>query len=295
MMRTSFAVLALLLVTTLNAQAPTSFREGVLAFEKKEWKNAEKFMRETIAVNPKETAGTVSIAGSWFETYVPHYFLARALAKQGKCAEALKEFEESERQGVTPAIPDFARHLQTRGGCKPQPKAAKPKEVVFETSVPFAEEETTTNAPPVKPRDPAKPIKETPKTKNETPKPIQEAVKPVRETAVVPRDVVVPTPDLQRESAMRARLAVAVTAYLHGHYDDTAQLLTETKFDDPTAAAEAALFRAAARHALYKIGGEKDAALRRQIDADVRQYRSLAPNARPDPRVFPPSFIALVR
>jgi hypothetical protein len=279
MMRTSLAVLALFLVTTLNAQAPTSFREGVLAFEKKEWKNAEKFMRETIAVNPKETAGTVSIAGSWFETYVPHYFLARALAKQGKCAEALKEFEETERQGVTPAIPDFARHLQTRGGCKPQPKAAKPKEVVFETSVPFAEEGTTTNAPPVKPSNTAKPI---------------ETVKPVREITVVPREVV-PTRDLQRESAMRARLAVAVTAYLHGRYDDTVQLLTETKFDDPTAAAEAALFRAAARHALYKIGGEKDATLRAQIDADVRQYRSLAPNARPDPRLFPPSFIAMTR
>jgi hypothetical protein len=284
MMRKTLAILPLLLVTTLNAQAPTSFREGVLAFEKKEWKNAEKFMRDTIAVNPKETAGTVSIAGSWFETYVPHYFLARALAKQGKCAEALKEFEESERQGVTPAIPDFARHLQTRGGCKPQPKPAKPKEIVFETSVPFAEEGTTTSAPPVKPRDPAKPIKE-------TPKPIK-TVTPVRETTVIPREVVPPR-DLQRESAMRARLAVAVTAYLHGRYDDTVQLLTETKFDDRTAAAEAALFRAAARHALYKIGGEKDAALRAQIDADVRQYRSLAPNARPDPRVFPPSFIAM--
>ena len=287
MMRTTLAVLALLTVTTLHAQAPTSFREGVLAFEKKEWKNAEKFMRETIAVNPKETSGTVSIAGSWFETYVPHYFLARALARQGKCAEALKEFEESERQGVTPTIPDFARHLQTRGGCKPQPKAAKPKEIVFETSVPFAEEGTTpvtTSAPPVKPRETTKPTRETPKP----------TAKPVRETtvAVVP-PAVVPAGDLRRESAMRARLAVAVTAYLHGRYDETARLLTETKFDDRVAVAEAALFRAAARYALYRIAGEKDAGLRAQIDADVRQYRTLAPNARPDPRMFPPSFIAL--
>ena len=88
-------------------------------------------------------------------------------------------------------------------------------------------------------------------------------------------------------------MAVAVTAYLHGRYDETAQILAETKFDDRAAAAEAALFRAAARFALYRIGGEKDTALRAQIDADVRQYRSLAPNARPDPRIFPPSFIAL--
>ncbi|HEX6641880.1 MAG TPA: hypothetical protein VF215_12255, partial [Thermoanaerobaculia bacterium] len=133
-------LLLLLFATSLHAQAPTSFREGVIAFEKKEWKNAEKFMRETIAVNPKESEGTVSIAGSWFETYVPHYFLARALARQGRCEEALKEFAETERQGVTATIPDFARHLATRGGCKPQAKQAKPKEIVFETTVPFGDE-----------------------------------------------------------------------------------------------------------------------------------------------------------
>jgi hypothetical protein len=276
-MRISAAFAALLVTMTLHAQAPTSFREGVLAFEKKEWKNAEKFMRETIAVNPKESEGTVSIAGSWFETYVPHYFLARALAKQGKCAEALKEFEETERQGVTPAISDFARHLQTRGGCKPQAKPAKPKEIVFETTVPFAEEgttpATTTRAQPLKPRETVKP----------------------RETAPPPREVVIPTRDPARDSATRARLAVALTAYLHGRYDETARLLTETEFNDRAAAAEAALFRAAARYALYRIAGEKDAGLRAQLDADLKQYRTLAPNARPDPRMFPPSFIALTQ
>src|SRR5215203_3162085 len=139
-MRKALFLLLLSLATTIHAQAPATFRDGVLAFEKKEWKNAERLMRETIAVNPKETSGTVSIAGSWFETYVPHYFLARALARQGKCGEALEEFAETERQGVTPAIPDFARHLQTRGGCKPQPKAAKPKEIMLEATVPFGEE-----------------------------------------------------------------------------------------------------------------------------------------------------------
>ena len=119
------AVLAPVLAPVVaSAQAPPSFREGVLAFEKKEWASAERLMRESVAGNPTEVEGTVRIAGQWFETYVPHYFLARALAKQGKCAEALKEFAESERQGVTPTIPDFKRHLDSRGGCQP---TAKPK------------------------------------------------------------------------------------------------------------------------------------------------------------------------
>jgi tetratricopeptide (TPR) repeat protein len=255
-MRKSIGIALLLLTPLLRAQAPTSFRDGVLAFEKKEWKNAEKFMREAIAGNAKESEGTVSIAGSWFETYVPHYFLARALARQGKCDEALKEFAESERQGVTPAIPDFAKHLQTRGGCKPQAKTAKPREIVFETTVPFGGDAPAAAPAPV----------------------------------VVPPTVVAPD-----YTATRQQLRAAVNSYLHGRYDEAVRVLTKTKFDDRAAAAEAALLRAAARHALYRIGGETDTAARKQIAEDLMLYRSLRPNGRPDPRLFPPGFIALTR
>lgn len=261
-MRKALVLSSLLLATAIQAQAPTSFREGVLAFEKKEWKNAERLMRETIAVNPKETSGTVSIAGSWFETYVPHYFLARALARQGKCEEALKEFAETERQGVTPTIPDFARHLETRGGCKPQAKPAKPKEVVLEATVPFGEEVA--------------------------PAPVK------TNTAPAPREVVVSPPPARDYTATRQRLRAAANSYLHGRYDEATRVLA-APFDHPAATAEAALLRAAARHALYRSGGAKDAALRAQIDADLQIYRALRPDGRPDPRMFPPGFIALVR
>jgi len=271
--------LSILLATMAQAQAPASFREGVLAFEKKEWKNAERLMRETIAVNPKETEGTVSIAGSWFETYVPHYFLARALARQGKCDEALKEFAETERQGVTPTIPDFARHLQTRGGCKPQAKAAKPKEIVLEATVPFGDEEkpdtkTTTSAA----------IPRTFDLPHER-KPVED-MKP-------PRDVVRPAPATPDHAAMRLRLRGAANSYLHGRYEEVTRVLA-TPFEDRTASAEAALLRAAARHALYRSSGEKDEALRAQIEADLQLYRTLRTNGHPEPRMFPPSFIAMV-
>ena len=239
-------LLALLLATaTLNAQAPPSFAKGVLAFEKKEWPAAEQLMREAVAGNPKEVDGTVRIEGQWFETYVPHYFLARALAKQGKCAEALKHFEESERQGVTPAIPDFARHLNTRGGCKPAAAKGKGGKVLTEVVVPFGDE-----APPT--ADP----------------------------------VVAPKVDI------RQRLSSAVKSYLHGRYDESLRVLASVQLEGP-AAGEAALLRAANRHALYRIGGEKDAKLRAQIDSDLREYHQRRPNARPDPRMFPPAFVAM--
>jgi hypothetical protein len=253
-MKTAALALFVLAAMAIEAQAPPSFREGVLAFEKKDWATAERLMRETVAGNPNEVNGTVSIAGSWFETYVPHYFLARALAKQGKCAEALAEFAESERQGVTPVIPDFAAHLKSRDGCGSQPKReTKPKKVDV-VVVPFEPEpapvpvpKTTTQAVPI----------ESHKTEKQ--------------------------------------LVAGIAAYLRGDYEKTTTLLAASKFTDRAAAAEAALFRAAARDALYRIGGSKSDALRRNVERDLKTYRELNPNGHPDPRVFPPRFVAMVR
>ena len=286
-MRRVFVVLCFVALS-LEAQAPPSFREGVIAFEKGEWAKAEAAMRAAVAGNPTETEGTVSIAGSWFETYVPHYFLARALAKQGKCEEALKEFAESERQGVTPGISDFARHLATRGGCKPQAKAAKPPRVVTEVTVPFAEGEGKPAPKVVEP--PAKPAAEP------TVKPV---TKPVAKPAVVP-SVTSTSPPVQstddlRTRAERALLSAAITDYLRGRYSDAARQIDSAQFADRTIAAQAALFRAASTHALYRIGGAKDETLKQDLERDLERYRALRGDAQPDPRVFPPSFIALTR
>ncbi|HEX2060037.1 MAG TPA: hypothetical protein VHK90_04800 [Thermoanaerobaculia bacterium] len=265
-MRTTAVILVMFLSFAAQAQAPKSFAEGVLAFENKEWAKAEKLMRETIAGNPNESAGTVSIRGQWFETYVPHYFLARALAKQGKCEEALRHFAESERQGVTPTISDFKRHLDTRGGCRPQGKKEAPAKKTLEVTVPFGEEEVVTPAPTT--AAPAKP---------------ERVPEHVREKE---RD-----PEID---AARLRLVAAVSAYLGGRYEETVRLL-DRPFSDAGAAAEAALLRAAARHALYRIGGAANETLEKQIASDITLYRKVRPNGRPDPRVFSPGFIALVK
>lgn len=270
--RRSWLALFLMVAIAAEAQAPATFREGVMAFEKKEWAKAEALMRQTIAGNPNETEGTVRIAGEWFETYVPHYFLARALAKQGKCAEALVAFAETERQGVTLTISDFARHVENRGGCKPVAKKKEEKKPAGEFNVPFGDvpaapkPKTETGGAAPGP-GPSKPAGSAP----------QNASQPA--TQVAPRDV---------ES--RARLSVAIAAYLRGEYELTARTLSDVRSEDRAVAAEAALFRAAARHALYRIGGEKDPGLRAQIDADLRLYRTLRPTGTPDPRIFPPSF-----
>lgn len=267
--------LSIVVSSALHAQAPKSFAEGVLAFENKEWAKAEKLMRETIAGNPNETAGTVSVRGQWFETYVPHYFLARALAKQGKCEEALRHFAESERQGVTPTISDFKRHLDTRGGCRPQPKKDAPAKKTVDVTVPFGEDAVAV------PR---------PATTTAAPTP---AKTPERVPQRVPEHMREKERDPEIDAA-RLRLVAGVSAFLGGRYEETVRSL-DRPFKDPGAAAEAALLRAAARHALYRIGGTRDETLETQIASDIALYRRLRPNGRPDPRVFAPGFIALVK
>ena len=269
-----FVLAFCLLALASSAQAPPSFREGVVAFEKGEWPKAESAMRAAVAANPNETEGTVSIAGSWFETYVPHYFLARALAKQGKCAEALQEFAESERQGVTPTIPDFARHVNSRDGCGSRAKPAKPSRPTTEVTVPFGEEEE------VKPK-PAT-------VKPTAPEVVKPKIVPITPTGVRPaKDA--------RTVAEIAGLSSAITEYLAGRYEESLRQLDPSQFHDRTASAEAALFRAASRHALYRLSGEKDETLQRAAEVDLQAYRALRGNAQPNPRMFPPSFIKLAR
>lgn len=86
-----------------------------------------------------------------------------------------------------------------------------------------------------------------------------------------------------------AQLSEAVRAYIRGDYQRTAALLERAAFPSPKARAQAALFRAAARYALYTLDGEKNDRLRSQAIADLREYRRIDATP-PDARLFPPPF-----
>ncbi|MEO8381703.1 MAG: hypothetical protein ABI779_18725 [Acidobacteriota bacterium] len=86
-----------------------------------------------------------------------------------------------------------------------------------------------------------------------------------------------------------AQLAEAVRSYIRGDYKTTAALLERAKFESSLERAQAALFRAAARYAMYTLEGSRNAALRSQAVADLREYRRIDAT-RPDARLFPPPF-----
>ena len=88
---------------------------------------------------------------------------------------------------------------------------------------------------------------------------------------------------------MDTRLVDAVRAYIRGDYGRVISVLDGARFNDNLAQAQAALFRSAARFALYLVGGQNDKNLRNAAAVDLREYGRLARDV-PDARVFAPPF-----
>ncbi len=83
----------------------------------------------------------------------------------------------------------------------------------------------------------------------------------------------------------------AVRAYLGGEFGLALEILKEASFDDGRATLQAHLFRAAARHALYRQGGGRDETLLEEAAADVRACRERDPDFEPDSEAFSPAFL----
>jgi hypothetical protein len=87
-----------------------------------------------------------------------------------------------------------------------------------------------------------------------------------------------------------AELLQAARAFFGGQYRVAADSLSRVSYTGGPAAVHALLFRAASRHALYVIGGQKEEALRDSARADVQALRKLDPRFAPDPQAFSPRF-----
>ncbi len=87
-----------------------------------------------------------------------------------------------------------------------------------------------------------------------------------------------------------AELLQAARAYFGGQYRTAADSLAKVTYPGGPAAVHALLFRAAARHSLYVMGGQKDDTLRQSALADVQALRKLDPRFSPDAVAFSPRF-----
>ena len=90
-------------------------------------------------------------------------------------------------------------------------------------------------------------------------------------------------------------LVAAARAYFDGRYDEVVAGLSAVRYEPGPAALQAHLLRAAARDALYLLGGSRDEAMRRAVLADVDAVRRLDPSFEPDASAFSPRFRELFK
>jgi hypothetical protein len=276
------ACLALaLLALPARADFKDTYRKAFEAVERKRWSDVVAQMRRAIAENPSEGAA-IKLYGMRFEPYLPHFHLGFALAQTGQCAEAVKEFEISESQGVVRSSPYFNQLLSAKAECQRVAGPVTPPRPL--TPPPTTAAPTTTTTAPA----PTTTLAPTTTTLRALP------VTPTRSaTPAAPPPTASPPP--VRSSPAPPELVRAAEAYFAGRYDEAVSLLDRITGLSGRPAAHAHLLRAAARFALFRIGGERDAQLRQRALQDVSSCRGADPALVPDPEAFPPSFAELFR
>jgi len=120
----SRATAALLLATVsaffpLKSEAGSedSFRRGFQSLDRKRYNEAAGHMRDAIRERSAEGGEPVRISGSFLSPYLPHYYLGVALFRIGDCTGAVKEWRESERQGVIAGTSEAGTLNSLKGQC----------------------------------------------------------------------------------------------------------------------------------------------------------------------------------
>lgn len=85
-------------------------------------------------------------------------------------------------------------------------------------------------------------------------------------------------------------LMTAAFLFFSGQYESAVDVIAGLKTRGGRASAQGMLLRAAARYALYVVGGEKDSTLLNAAQSDVVACRKFDPHFVPDPQFFSPRF-----
>lgn len=93
-----------------------------------------------------------------------------------------------------------------------------------------------------------------------------------------------------RENPPPPELVTAAVLFFSGQYEATVKVLGALQRPSGRAGAQGLLLRAAAHHALYLVGGEKNAGLLEAAQNDVLSCRRLDPRFTPHPQFFSPRF-----
>src|SRR2546430_820369 len=142
-MKKALVVIAMVALP-LRADYEQAFRTGVTAYNRGQWEQCISAMRQAIRERPDENASTVFIYGTWYEPYIPHYYLGMALYKSGQCSKATEHLQEGLRHKILPKKQNVSAE-QALAECA----QAEPKPPPASSTVPQTTTVTTTTAEPL--------------------------------------------------------------------------------------------------------------------------------------------------
>jgi len=100
-----------------DSKKPKEFSEGIKALDREDWAKSAELMSKAASAERDDGALT-RIYGTRFEPYLPFYFWGLALYKQGKCPEALTQWEQCLQVGAVQKTEKQDLLLHYRDDCR---------------------------------------------------------------------------------------------------------------------------------------------------------------------------------
>jgi hypothetical protein len=300
------------------------FVKGVRAMDGGSWKEAISYFRAAIGTRAEESSELVQVYGMRTRPYLPHYYLGVAYASSGHCDAAIEEFAVSEQQRAIQTAGEYKNLVRLRARCLGRTPTAV-SVVVPPAPIPLL---TPTQSAVAMKSVPDPLLKRVNARINGARQLLAQAARnpllpaaaatPKANLELLLRDVKRPLsaapPEIEAfderlklatttlDNAMKQRipqpavvppsLLEGASAYFAGDYARAAKTLADAPDSpDRRAAAQARLFRSAARYALYVVGGAKDDSLQQSALQDASDCRKLDPSVFPKPAVFSPRFV----
>jgi len=100
-----------------DLKKPQEFRDGIKAIDREDWTKGAELMSKA-ASQQREDGAVTRIYGTRFEPYLPFYFWGLALYKQGKCSEAVAQWEHCLQVGAVQRTEKQELLLRYREDCR---------------------------------------------------------------------------------------------------------------------------------------------------------------------------------
>ncbi len=245
-----------------------AYMEGVRAREVGDCGRAIGLLRQALREDGAEGLKKFRFEALTKEDYLPHFYLGLCLADTGQNAEALRELQESQRQGAVAGLPGSSRILAAtirRLEAATAPKVAvRPTEAPTPAPIPTA----ATGRPPAAPT--AAPLAAA------TPAPSGPG--PVHRPAAPPTPIPVAAPPASSGERL-ASLREALRAFFRGEYSQAVRRLEPLATVDPTARQ----FLAFSLAGSYLVDGSRDAAALSRARSELAAARAAGASlAEPD-------------